>query len=139
GDTYNGDVHSVPLSYCEEEPALEDIAWYCSNSGDEAHPVKQKKPNPWGLYDMLGNVYEWTDYFADGQSLSNTSETMIVDPIGPTEGKRKDLRGGYFKETGCYVRPSRLFSIYPYARRYHSGFRPVRTLFDDEVDSDSQK
>ncbi|MBN2342095.1 MAG: formylglycine-generating enzyme family protein [Deltaproteobacteria bacterium] len=135
--TYGGDVHYTALSYCEEEPALNDIAWYCFNSNDTLHPVKQKLPNPWGLYDMLGNAYEWTDYFFDGQPLS-TTEALVADPVGPKSGLMKDRRGGVFSQTGCYVRPSRPLGGYPYTKFYHTGFRPVRTLFEEtSTDSDS--
>ncbi|MBN2718544.1 MAG: hypothetical protein JXX14_22055 [Deltaproteobacteria bacterium] len=53
--TDNGDVHYLPLGSCEEEPARKDNAWQCNNSEDELHFVRQKQPNPWGLYDICMN------------------------------------------------------------------------------------
>ena len=75
----------------EDESRLNDYAWYSQNSGNETHPVGQKRANPWGLYDMAGNVWEWVadwhgPYSADPQT----------DPTGPTTGDSRVLRGGAF-------------------------------------------
>ncbi len=129
--TYGGDLIGEQIGHCSEQPSLNDIAWYCFNSGDELHPVAQKLPNPWGLYDTLGNVYEWTDYFADGQPLDyENPDQSMTDPIGPLTGRYKDLRGGKFMSTGCIVNPTWQYGFYPYGIRYDTGFRPVRTIFE---------
>jgi formylglycine-generating enzyme required for sulfatase activity len=50
---------STSYSFGDSEPELNDYAWYGDNSGNKAHAVGQKEPNPWGLYDMHGNALEW--------------------------------------------------------------------------------
>jgi formylglycine-generating enzyme required for sulfatase activity len=69
--------------------ALSGIAWYLGNSGGKAHEVAQKQPNAWGLYDMLGNVFEWVaDWFASQYPAGNAT-----DPRGPAAGTYRTLRG----------------------------------------------
>jgi formylglycine-generating enzyme required for sulfatase activity len=59
---------------------LGEVAWYADNSEDESHPVGEKKPNAWGLYDITGNVREWvSDFYSD----SYYSVSPTVDPTGP--------------------------------------------------------
>jgi formylglycine-generating enzyme required for sulfatase activity len=73
--------------------ALDEVAWYGANSGDETHPVGQKKPNAWGLYDMLGNVREWVE---DNYTRDYYSNSPVADPTGPAvqQGGQQGGRGG---------------------------------------------
>ena len=74
------------------EKALEQYAWY-GNSKDSTHPVGQKSPNPWGLYDIYGNVWEWVeDWYGEFKA-----ET-VTDPTGPEEGSNRVYRGGSWND-----------------------------------------
>ncbi|HEX3655675.1 MAG TPA: SUMF1/EgtB/PvdO family nonheme iron enzyme, partial [Pirellulales bacterium] len=68
-------------------------AWFKDNSNGTPHPVGQLKPNPWGLYDMYGNVYDWcSDWFAKDYYQNSPA----ADPEGPPSGMHRVLRGGAF-------------------------------------------
>jgi formylglycine-generating enzyme required for sulfatase activity len=64
--------------------SLDEVAWYGANSEDETHPVGQKKPNSWGLYDMLGNVREWME---DVYAADYYANSPAADPTGPEPGQ----------------------------------------------------
>ncbi len=125
---YNGEITTEGY-VCEEEPSAEDIMWYCNNT-TEIKPVGLKQPNEWGLHDMLGNIWEWTDYVYKGLSLEETVGQTgdVIDPVGDGEGNRRDLRGGSYRRMACRVTVAYQFGTSPYYRFIDTGFRPVRTL-----------
>ena len=75
---------------------LGDFAWFADNADKKTHPVGQKRPNPWGLYDMHGNVAEWCN---DNYGKEYYGSSPDKNPRGPTEGKQNVLRGGSWKSS----------------------------------------
>jgi formylglycine-generating enzyme required for sulfatase activity len=78
-------------SFGEDASQLGQYAWCNGNSGDKTHPVGQKQPNPWGLYDIYGSVYEWVQDWYGEQYYSGSPSS---DPRGPSSGLGRVLRGG---------------------------------------------
>ena len=100
---------------------IDDIAWYSRNAGAHTHPVGQKLPNAWGLYDVLGNVYEWVwDWY--GPYGGDT-----VDPLGSVDGNTKVNRGGTFGPAET-IRLARRSMNDPSVHDRLIGFRLVRTV-----------
>lgn len=98
---------------------LDAIAWYSENSGDKTHPVKQKQPNAWGVYDMLGNVDEWCH---DGHRPYTRAPQ--VDPLGPTtRGAVRVVRGGHWSGDARDVRAADRDWVHPGDRDVYLGFR----------------
>lgn len=98
---------------------VEAIAWYNKNSNRQTHPVGQKLPNVWGLYDMLGNVYEW----CHDESRDYTDEAAI-DPMGPTDaGAVRVIRGGSWVISTRLVRAAYRYWAHPGDRLDALGFR----------------
>jgi len=79
---------------------LKEFAWFEKNSGGRPHPVGQKKPNPLGLYDMVGNVWQWCNDF---YSVDYYKQSPKVDPRGPETAQNKVVRGGAwrFSDDNC--------------------------------------
>ncbi len=111
---------------------LDDIAWYYDNSGDAAHPVGKKAPNTYGLYDMIGNVWEWA---WDAEKWDKPFAGKMTDPIigGLSQGDSSEagsrvIRGGSYHHGRSENRAAHLYQ-YPVSSgdEYH-GFRPVRTV-----------
>ena len=101
---------------------VDDIAWHSGNSGKKAHPVQQKKANAWGLYDMLGNVWEWVYDWYGAYPIGSS-----VDPVGPGTGSKRGVRGGSWEEYIRLCRAAVRGSDSPSYRHYARGFRPARS------------
>jgi len=79
---------------------IADFAWYKDNSDGETHEVATKKPNKWGLYDMLGNVREWVyDFYSPEAYKTAADKSPAVNPQGPTSGKVHVARGGDYSSS----------------------------------------
>ena len=97
---------------------LDTIAWYTANSNGHTHPVGQKVPNAWGLYDMLGNVSEWCHH--GGREYTAAG---VVDPTGA--GALRVIRGGSWGEAARDVRAADRGWNHPGYRSGDLGFRCV--------------
>ena len=98
------------------------IAWYEDNSGDRTHPVGRKAPNAWGLYDMLGNVWEWVEDWK-----GDYPGGAVTDPAGPVSGSVRVSRGGSWYDSARYCRASYRSASSPGDRFDNLGFRLLRT------------
>jgi sulfatase modifying factor 1 len=103
-----------------------DVAWYGGNSGDTTHPVATKAANAWGLYDLSGNVWEWTWDWYGGSYYSNSPST---DPEGPTNtGSVRVIRGGCWYFDAQFSRVSNRYYDSPGDRSFNLGLRLTRTI-----------
>lgn len=100
---------------------LEDIAWYSKDQSKQTHPVCQKKANNFGLFDMLGNVWEWCNDWYE----NNKSNTPLIDPIGPQTGFERVLRGGSWSDTSTNVKAYYRYRENAYSKDNNRGFRIV--------------
>ena len=90
---------TTAYGFGDDASRLGDYGWFSGNSDSSTHPVGEKKPNAWGLYDMHGGVYEWCqDWYGDYPSGSAT------DPTGATSGSFRVLRGGGWSNGARYCR-----------------------------------
>ena len=112
---------TAAFSFGTDKSLLGEYAWHAGNSRDVTHPVGEKKPNPWGLCDMHGNVCEWChDWYGE------YGGGAVTDPAGPSSGSRRVLRGGSWTDSPGRCRSAGRYSDVPYGTHHSFGFRVVR-------------
>ena len=112
-------------SFGDEEDDLGKYAWYNGNAENKVHAVSVKRANPWGLYDMHGNVWEWV-----WDSYDSYKSGKVVNSVGT----KRALRGGSFNVAPRYLRSAARLGYFPefqfrdYAKRldWIYGFRCAR-------------
>jgi hypothetical protein len=106
------------FSFGDSVTEAAQYAWTLENSEGTTHPVGQKRPNPWGLYDMHGNVWEWcSDWFAPYPA------GPLTDPVGPASSKFKVFRGGGWNQAVEFARSRNRFMMSPSNGIHFVGFR----------------
>jgi sulfatase modifying factor 1 len=101
---------------------LDAVAWFWTNSGGHAHEAATKRPNAFGLYDMLGNVSEWcADWFDFGYFQGSPDR----DPPGGGSGPYRAVRGGSWQSTERDIRVSFRYGFLPDGRYSSIGFRCI--------------
>jgi formylglycine-generating enzyme required for sulfatase activity len=120
---------STRWSFGDDATKLSEFAWFSGNSDKRTHPVGEKRANPWGLYDMYGNVPEWCWDWYQADALRNAPE---IDPPGPGTGTARVFRGGAWNARPEQTRSSMrhmLGMVYgDIGSPNHIGFRVARNL-----------
>jgi formylglycine-generating enzyme required for sulfatase activity len=112
--------------YCgNDEASLKAHTWFWDNAGGTTHPVGQKKPNAWDLYDMHGSVWQWC---ADWFDANYYRHAPLSDPTGPLRGTIRVLRGGAWNFSASDCRSAFRFHNEPTARFDSYGFRVLFVL-----------
>ena len=139
--TYNGDLAADQLECEPPNDVLDPVAWFCGNSEVTyegafdcsgwppgaptcgTHPIGGRKANSWGVYDTLGNVWEWCHDWNGTYPGSKTT-----DPWGPGEGLERVFRGGCWDNSAKYLRAALRRNESPGFRFKGLGLRPSRSL-----------
>ncbi len=114
-------------SFGDDSTKLGDYCWFDGNSGGMSHPVGQKRPNVWGLYDIYGNVWEWCQDWYDKGYYTNSP---VDDPGGPPVGSGRAHRGGGWNLVAGYCRSACRDNRASEGRGSDLGFRVCRVPAD---------
>ena len=113
---------TMAYGFGDDASRLGDYGWFEGNSDSSTHPVGEKKPNAWGLYDMHGSLDEWCQVWHGAYPSGSAT-----DPIGPTSGSYRVLRGGSWLIFAGDCRSAFRFRFAPEFRSNYLGFRVLRS------------
>jgi formylglycine-generating enzyme required for sulfatase activity len=112
----------------DDESGLNEYGWYDKNSGGTSHPVGEKKPNAWGLYDMHGNIWQWCEDWYDPAYYAHSPTD---DPDGPATGTERVSHGGCWFSPARSARSANHGRIEAAHRGSHLGFRAAMSPPDN--------
>ncbi len=118
---------SLPFPHLEDSIQTQFYAWYCANASNRTHPVATLSANAFGLYDMSGNVFQWTNDWKGFYCVSRI--TNSVGAAQPNSSNERVVKGGSFKTGFSSLRPSHRTAIYETSQSTaaeYIGFRCVR-------------
>lgn len=120
---------STKYSFGDDDSELDKYAWYYGNSEHKTHPVGQKKPNSWGLFDMHGNVWEWCqDRYHKSYHKSSVDASTDSSVLEAANSLGQILRGGGWVNHAGKCRSAYRSSFNPDYGYYSLGFRLLRTV-----------
>jgi serine/threonine protein kinase/formylglycine-generating enzyme required for sulfatase activity len=114
---------TVRWPFGDIEAQYTEHAWLWPRTSPHPQRVGQKSANPFGLYDMLGNVWEWT---WDGHAVYDPA--VVADPVGPGDATERVMRGGSYNNTAQCSRSGMRWNVSPGSHWGNGGFRVARTL-----------
>ena len=114
---------AAAYQFGDSKDVLNEYAWFSANAGNVPHPVGEKKPNRWGLYDMLGNAFEWCQ-----DTHGEYPSEAVTDPIAQSPDAHRIIRGGCYGTGALECRSAFRSYLDPRMRGNILGFRVALSL-----------